>query len=69
MPPVTTSSNSPNSSGRCGCHVNCFQPRVLLVAKQREGMKVRYVYDSAKTPREPVAPLGYTPCPQAARTD
>jgi hypothetical protein len=31
-------------------YVNCFQPMVLLQAKQRDGKKVRYVYDSAKTP-------------------
>jgi hypothetical protein len=31
-------------------YVNCFQPSMKLQAKQREGKKVRYVYDSAKTP-------------------
>lgn len=31
-------------------YVNSFQPRVLLLSKQREGKKVRYVYDPAKTP-------------------
>src|SRR5258708_16709524 len=31
-------------------YVNCFQPRVLLLSKQRNGKKVRYVYDPAKTP-------------------
>src|SRR5437016_6386367 len=31
-------------------YVNCFQPSMKLLSKQREGKKVRYVYDSAKTP-------------------
>ena len=31
-------------------YVNCFQPSMKLLAKQREGKKVRYVYDLAKTP-------------------
>jgi hypothetical protein len=31
-------------------YVNCFQPSMKLLAKEREGKKVRYVYDSAKTP-------------------
>src|SRR5256884_3271988 len=31
-------------------YVNCFQPSMQLLSKQREGKKVRYVYDSAKTP-------------------
>ena len=31
-------------------YVNCFQPSMKLVAKQRDGKKVRYVYDPAKTP-------------------
>jgi hypothetical protein len=31
-------------------YVNCFQPSMKLLAKQREGKKVRYVYDPAKTP-------------------
>ena len=38
-------------------YVNCFQPSRKLLAKQRDGKTVRYVYDPAKTPREPVAPL------------
>jgi hypothetical protein len=50
-------------------YVNCFQPRVLLQAKQRDGKKVRYVYDPAKTPREPVAPVRRPACPEAARAD
>src|SRR6266700_4421597 len=31
-------------------YVNCFQPRVLLLSKHREGENVRRVYDAAKTP-------------------
>jgi hypothetical protein len=31
-------------------YVNCYQPSMKLLAKQREGKKVRYVYDPAKTP-------------------
>jgi hypothetical protein len=31
-------------------YVNCFQPSMKLLAKQRDGKKVRYVYDLAKTP-------------------
>src|SRR3989440_8110172 len=31
-------------------YVNCFQPSMKLLSKQRQGKKVRYVYDSAKTP-------------------
>ena len=31
-------------------YVNCFQPSMKLLSKQREGKKVRYVYDPAKTP-------------------
>ena len=31
-------------------YVNCFQPSMKLLSKERDGKKVRYVYDSAKTP-------------------
>src|SRR5215469_16881999 len=31
-------------------YVNCFQPSMKLLSKQREGKKMRYVYDLAKTP-------------------
>ena len=31
-------------------YVNCFQPSMKLLSKQRDEKKVRYVYDSAKTP-------------------
>jgi hypothetical protein len=31
-------------------YVNCFQPSMKLLSKQREGKKVRLIYDTAKTP-------------------
>jgi len=31
-------------------YMNCFQPSMKLLSKHREGKKVRYVYDPAKTP-------------------
>jgi hypothetical protein len=31
-------------------YVNCFQPSMKLLSKQRDGKKVRCVYDPAKTP-------------------
>jgi hypothetical protein len=31
-------------------YINCFQPSMKLLSKEREGKKVRYVYDPAKTP-------------------
>jgi hypothetical protein len=31
-------------------YVLCFQPSMKLLSKQREGKKVRYVYDLARTP-------------------
>ena len=31
-------------------YVNCFQPSMKLLSKQRDGKKVRCIYDSAKTP-------------------
>ena len=42
-------------------YVNCFQPRVLLLAKQRDGKKVRYVYDQAKTPLQRLFLSGVLP--------
>jgi hypothetical protein len=42
--------NSPNCTEHYGCHVNCFQPSMKLLSKERDGEKVRYVYDPAKTP-------------------
>ena len=31
-------------------YMNCFQPSMKLLSKHREGKKMRYVYDPAKTP-------------------
>jgi hypothetical protein len=42
-------------------YVNCFQPRVLLQSKQRDGKKVRYVYDPAKTPLQRLLLSGVLP--------
>ena len=35
-------------------YVNCFQPSLKLVAKQRDGKKVHHIYDTAKTPLQRV---------------
>jgi hypothetical protein len=50
-------------------YVNCFQPLMKLQAKLREGKKVRYVYDPAKTPREPPPAIRSIVCPETTRTD
>src|ERR1700694_4481444 len=42
-------------------YVNCFQPSMKLLSKQREGKKVRYVYDSAKTPLQRLLLSGVLP--------
>jgi hypothetical protein len=42
-------------------YVNCFQPSMKLQSKQREGKKVRCVYDSAKTPLQRLLPSGVLP--------
>jgi len=42
-------------------YVNCFQPSMKLLAKEREGKKVRYVYDSAKTPLQRLFLSGVLP--------
>ena len=42
-------------------YINRFQPRVLLLSKQREGKKVRYVYDPAKTPLQRLLLSGALP--------
>jgi hypothetical protein len=31
-------------------YVNCFQPSMKLLSKERDGKKIRCVYDPAKTP-------------------
>jgi len=35
-------------------YINCFQPSMKLLSKQRDGKKVRRVYDAAKTPLQRV---------------
>jgi hypothetical protein len=42
-------------------YVNCFQPSMKLQAKQRDGKKVRYVYESAKTPLQRLLLSGVLP--------
>ena len=42
-------------------YVNCFQPSMKLQSKQRDGKKVRYVYDPAKTPLQRLLHSGILP--------
>ncbi len=42
-------------------YVNCFQPSMKLLTKQRDGKKVRYVYDPAKTPLQRLFLSGVLP--------
>src|SRR5712692_4177324 len=42
-------------------YVNCFQPSMKLLSKQRDGKKVRYVYDPAKTPLQRLFLSGVLP--------
>jgi len=42
-------------------YVNCFQPRVLLMAKQVEGRTIHRIYDAAKTPLQRVLSSGVLP--------
>ena len=42
-------------------YVNCFQPSMKLLAKQRDGKKVRCVYDAAKTPLQRLLLAGILP--------
>ena len=49
-------------------YVNCFQPSMKLLSKQRDGKKVRCVYDPAKTPREPPPAVKSIACSEAAGT-
>ena len=42
-------------------YVNCFQPSMKLLSKQREGKKVRSVYDPAKTPSQRLLQSGVLP--------
>ena len=42
-------------------YVNCFQPSMKLLSKQRDGKKVRSVYDPAKTPLQRLLLSGILP--------
>ena len=42
-------------------YVNCFQPSMKLLSKQREGKKIRCVYDPAKTPLQRLLLSGVLP--------
>src|SRR6266567_4317755 len=42
-------------------YVNCFQPSMKLQSKQRDGKKVRYIYDPAKTPLQRLLLSGVLP--------
>jgi hypothetical protein len=42
-------------------YVNCFQPSMKLVSKQRTGKKISYCYDSAKTPLQRLLLSGILP--------
>jgi hypothetical protein len=42
-------------------YVNCFQPSMKLLSKQRDGKKVRCVYDPAKTPLQRLLQSGVSP--------
>ncbi len=42
-------------------YVNCFQPSMKLLSKQREGKTVRCVYDPAKTPLQRLLQSGVLP--------
>jgi hypothetical protein len=41
--------------------VNCFQPSMKLLSKQRDGKKVRRVYDAARTPLQRLLQSGALP--------
>ena len=42
-------------------YVNCLQPSMKLLSKEREGKKVRYIYDAAKTPLQRLLQSGVLP--------
>ena len=42
-------------------YVNSFQPSMKLLSKQRDGKKVRYIYDPAKTPLQRLFLSGVLP--------
>ncbi len=49
-------------------YVNCFQPSMKLLSKQREGKTVRYVYDPAKTPLQRLLLSGALPAQKQQET-
>src|SRR5215471_17783668 len=38
-------------------YVNCYQPSMKLLAKQREGKKVRYIYEESENSTPTTAPV------------
>jgi hypothetical protein len=42
-------------------YVNCFQPSMKLLSKERDGKKIRCVYDTAKTPLQRLLLSGVLP--------
>src|SRR5215472_9250842 len=42
-------------------YVNCFQPSMKLQSKERDGKKIRCVYDTAKTPLQRLLLSGILP--------
>lgn len=42
-------------------YVNCFQPSMKLLSKERDGKKIRCVYDPAKTPLQRLLLSGILP--------
>ena len=42
-------------------YVNCFQPSMKLLSKERDGKKIQYVYDPAKTPLQRLQLSGILP--------
>ena len=57
---------SGDANGRL--YVNCFQPSMKLLSKQREWEKVRCFYDPAKTPLQRLLQSGVLPAQRATRT-
>jgi hypothetical protein len=53
--------NSTPLSRALRLYVNCFQPSMKLLSKQRDGKKVRCVYDPAKTPLQRLLQSGALP--------
>ena len=57
----TPTGNSPNCTGRCVCMSTVAEPSLKLLSKERDGKKVRYVYDPAKTPLQRLLLSGVLP--------